>query len=196
MDLGLRETARQLKVDPSTIKKYAKRLGMQSQWENKYAKNSTYYKEENLKQHKDNLQLKQAEWLNFIKQYPDKSRSELRKLNPALYTWLYRNCKEWIQKNSPKRKEVVNCISRIDWEKRDNELLLRVKEVVKEIIDSEEKPERITISRVGSKLRIRALLEKHLSKLPRTQKYLKEKMESIKDFQIRRIEWAIKELIK
>lgn len=99
-----------------------------------------------------------------------------------------------MEKNSPIKQEPSSVTSRINWQERDNEILLRVTEVVEEIMNSEEKPERITISLIGSKLGIRSLIEKHLSKLSRTKKCLEENIESTKDFQIRRIEWAIKEL--
>ena len=56
------------------------------------------------------------------------------------------------------------------------------------------KPLRITISSVGSRIGMRPLLEKHLDKLPMTKAYLNKKTESTKDFQIRRLQWAIQEL--
>jgi hypothetical protein len=59
--------------------------------------------------------------------------------------------------------------------------------VVEEMLNSTEKPERITISLIGSKLGIRALLEKHLDKLPITNQYLDSVKESRRDFQLRRI---------
>ena len=71
-----------------------------------------------------------------------------------------------------------------------------MKDVVKNMLDSKDKPERISISKIGSKLGIRALLEKHLDKLPRTKAYLDSVKESDKDFRIRRIKWAIQELEK
>ncbi|GAB4525531.1 MAG: hypothetical protein Tsb0014_04980 [Pleurocapsa sp.] len=41
---------------------------------------------------------------------------------------------------------------------------------------------------------LKALLEKHLGKLPRTRAYLESVKETVEDFQIRRIEWAVQEL--
>ncbi|MBP1863665.1 mRNA-degrading endonuclease HigB of HigAB toxin-antitoxin module [Clostridium tetanomorphum] len=193
--LSLRETARQLNADPATIKKYVDKLDIRTYWENRTVENIKDDKVRDITMiEENNLQLKQNEWLSLKKKYPSKSRTELRKLNPALYSWLYRNCKEWMEKNSPIKQEPSSVTSRINWQERDNEILLRVTEVVEEIMNSEEKPERITISLIGSKLGIRSLIEKHLSKLSRTKKCLEENIESTKDFQIRRIEWAIKEL--
>ncbi len=83
--------------------------------------------------------------------------------------------------------------NRVDWDKRDVETHESVKEIVEEILNSPNKPERVTISRVGKKVGKLSLLEKHLFKLPQTNEYLLQHIESVRDFQIRRIKWAIKE---
>ncbi|MGL6337660.1 MAG: hypothetical protein ACRC80_00800 [Waterburya sp.] len=41
---------------------------------------------------------------------------------------------------------------------------------------------------------MKALLEKHLDKLPQTKAYLEKVTETIEDFQIRRIKWAVETL--
>ena len=55
-----------------------------------------------------------------------------------------------------------------------------------------DKPARITLSRIGKTIGLLALLEKHLDLMPLTKAYLKSVAESVEDFQIRRIKWAIK----
>jgi hypothetical protein len=129
-----------------------------------------------------------------MRQYPNKSKTELRRINGALYIWLYRNDKEWLNENSPELKSTTNINLRVDWKQRDEEILERVKVAVAGILATDTKPQRITISSAGSKAGIRPLLEKHLDKFPKTKAYLEEYTESIKDFQIRRIKWAIQEL--
>ncbi len=56
------------------------------------------------------------------------------------------------------------------------------------------KPVRITVSKIGTTIGLKALLEKHLDKLPQTKAYLESVTETVEEFQIRRIEWAIREL--
>ena len=56
------------------------------------------------------------------------------------------------------------------------------------------KPVRITVGRIGATLGLKALLDKHLDKLPQTKAYLDSVTETVEDFQIRRIEWAVEEL--
>ena len=101
-----------------------------------------------------------------------------------------------MNQNSPDKK-VTNAInSRIDWGQRDNEIFSQVKEIVDKILNSDGKPERITISLIGSKLGIRGLLEKHLDKLPKTKAYLDSIKETNHDFRLRRFRWAVRELEK
>ncbi|XXF70884.1 TnsD family Tn7-like transposition protein [Thermoanaerobacterium thermosaccharolyticum] len=136
------------------------------------------------------------EWLSLLKNNPGKGKTELRQMDKVLFTWLYRNDREWLNNNSHAKKRVNNGYIRVDWDSRDKEILPKVEGVVKDMLNSKEKPERISISRIGGKLGIRALLEKHLDKLPRTRAYLDSVKESDKDFRIRRIKWAIQELEK
>ena len=77
-----------------------------------------------------------------------------------------------------------------------NEILPQIKEIVDRMLNSDAKPERITISSIGSKLGIRGLLEKHLDKLPKTKAYLDSVKETNHDFRLRRIRWAVKKLKK
>ena len=56
------------------------------------------------------------------------------------------------------------------------------------------KPVRITVGKIGTTIGCKALLEKHLDKLPQTKAYLESVTETVEDFQIRRIKWAIREL--
>jgi len=194
--LSLNETARRLNVDANTVKKYAKRLGLKVYWESRTEDIEVYtydnYKEEPAVNHANHRE----EWIKLMKQFPEKSKTELRKMNKALYTWLYRNDRDWLNENSPGvvAKPPIN--NRIDWNKRDEEILRLVQATVFSMLESSSKPERITISRVGKKIGKLALLEKHLDKLPKTKDYLSSVIETIDDFQIRRIKLAIKELEK
>ncbi|MFB6469511.1 TnsD family transposase [Cytobacillus sp. Hz8] len=180
--LSLREIARRLKVDVNTVKKYGQKLREDEVELSSEGQNDVIIKEGF-----------REEWLDLQEQYPERSKTELRKVNSGLYTWLYRNDREWLNSSSPKKKQIPMVNNRVDWDKRDEEILEVVKVVVEEILNSNDKPERITISGVGKKIGKLSLLEKHLSKLPRTNEYLLQNTDSVRDFQIRRIKWAIGE---
>ena len=106
---------------------------------------------------------------------------------------MYRNDKEWLNQNSPALKVAVPSVAKVDWTDRDKQIIEKVKDAVRVILN-EDKPARITISRVGKIIGLLALLEKHLDEIPLTKAYLKSVTESVEDFQIRRIKWAIKQL--
>jgi hypothetical protein len=51
-------------------------------------------------------------------------------------------------------------------------------------------------TRVGKKLGALSIIEKHLSKLPKTKKFLEVNLENRSEFQIRRLLWSCNELYK
>lgn len=190
--LSLRQTANLMGADPKTVKKYAVKLGLETYWEKRSNRELFRVKRSSIStaEKKDYYR---KEWLKLMNNYPDKSKTELRQLNKAVYTWLYRNDKEWLQLNSPEPRYTYKN-TRVDWNKRDKEILARVKVVVEEMLNSTQKPERITVNLIGSKLGIRGLLEKHLDKMSLTKQYLDSVKESRRDFQLRRIKWAVMEV--
>jgi hypothetical protein len=173
--------AKQLHVDIGTVKKYA----------NKEIDNvsSVITDEQNL------LLEKQAQWLQLQTQYPDLSKTGLRKIAPALYTWLYRHDRKWLNENSPQKQASPPINKRVDWNRRDEELLIKVQKAVKRLYSSE-KPVQINVSRVGKEIGKLALLERHLDRLPLTSAYLNRVIETRERFQIRRVQWAAKQLFK
>jgi len=195
--LSLRETARLLGVDTNTVKKYAKKLGLTTYWEKRSESDGVYDNEGNsyssMNLDKDYYR---ENWNELRKQYPEMGKTQLRMVDKALFAWLYRNDREWLNQNSPDKK-VANAVnSRVDWNQRDNEILSQVKGIVDKMMNSDEKPERITISLIGRKLGIRGLLQKHLDKLQKTKAYPDSVIETNHDFRLRRIRWAVKELEK
>ena len=132
-------------------------------------------------------------WTNLQLQYPDATKTELRRLTPATYTWLYRHDRDWLTDNSPALQQPIATNERVDWVKRDLEVLDRVKLAVDAMLKVD-KPQRLTVSGIGKAIGLLALLEQHLDLMPITGDYLATVMESIEDFQIRRIRWAMEEL--
>lgn len=194
--LGLRETARRLNVDSRTIRRYVSRLKLKSYWQcfqESQPADSQLALDYNANS-PTNVKIKYREnWKALQDQYPESSKTTLRRLAPAIYSWLYRNDQEWLNQNSPTLQMPVPSVTKVDWAERDKEVLEKVKDAVRSLLN-EDKPARITISRVGKTIGLMALLEKHLEAMPLTKAYLKSVTESVEDFQIRRIKWAIKQL--
>lgn len=124
---------------------------------------------------------------------PKLSKTEIRKLAPDIYAWLYRCDRTWLNENSPKLKQPRSSVDKVDWNARDKEIFIKAQSAVEQLLQKD-KPVRITVGRIGASLGLKALLEKHLDKLPWTQAYLNSVTETVEDFQIRRIKWAIAEL--
>jgi len=175
LEIGLRELSRKMGADPNTIKRY-----LDNEKEDNSVRASTHSKADRKK------------WLSLQTQYPNKNIKELKQEERALYMRLYRNDREWMKENSPKAKGVASP-ARIDWVKRVEEILKRVSNVVEELLNPEEKPIRVTIGKVGYLIGDKALLEKKLDKMPKTKSYLQENVETVEQFQERRILYTIKE---
>lgn len=189
--LGLRATARELKVDPRTIKRYVMQLGLNAAWSSHKTKDELV-EVENI----DDLREKNRQrWLNLQKDYPNETKTTLRNLSPAVYAWLYRNDKDWLNKNSPALQKPISTNNRVNWSERDQEIKSQVETAVTQLLNREV-PDRITISKIGRMTGLKATLEQKLEKLPLTKAYLSEVIESVEVFQNRRINWAIKEIHK
>jgi hypothetical protein len=173
-----REIGKMLNADPKTIIKYSK------------IQHEIVKKEEVAVESNPNYR---TAWLKLRVDYPELSKTQLRKQNPCLYMRLYRNDRNWLNANSPKKIGSSTPIQRIDWDKRDKEI---AKEVIPTTINllTQTKLKRVTITAIGKQLGKLSILERHIDKLPLTKFILNEVTESIEEFQKRRIVWAVEQL--
>jgi hypothetical protein len=86
-----------------------------------------------------------------------------------------------------RKKNTIVENKRVDWNKRDNEIVLLIKNEFEKIRTKREYP-RITTSLIGRQIGKLALLEKHIHKLPMTRTYLSQIVESVDDYKIRRVD--------
>lgn len=173
---SFREIARILNTDTNTVIKYSNSVSTLPK-PNYNSSNINY------RQH----------WLLLQQQNPTLTKSELRKINPKIFTWLYRNDKDWLDINSPKLKRGGSSHSRVNWKERDNELSLEIIAIIVEFL-CQSKPIRLTKSAIGKRLNKLSLLERNIHKLPKVHFILSEVTETIEDFQMRRVIWAAKQL--
>lgn len=179
-NLSIREIGRRLHCDGKTVKRYANSIEVNT------VRKLTITTEK--------FELYRNRWLEAQKKHPNKSKSQLRKVESKAYSWLYEHDREWLNSNSPKPKRVIVSEDRVDWEARDQEILEEAKIGVQKILNIEGRPQRLTITRIGTEIGRLALLQKKMNKLPLTKAYLDTVTESIEQFRQRKIEWAIKEL--
>lgn len=180
--LSFQQIAMRVGTDKSTISNYFKRIGRG----NDLLQDAI---------HDQMIIHYRNEWLLLQKQNPQMSKTQLKKLNPQVYFWLYRNDRAFLDENSPvKVKRVPQ--GRVDWERRDNEIQSLVQAAVKKLLEMQGKPRRITVSCIGAMIGQRPLLEKHLDKMPMTKELLSEVTETPEQFRLRRIKWAILQLLE
>nr|WP_278246163.1 TnsD family transposase [Ruminiclostridium cellobioparum] len=196
--LGLRHVARILNVDTNTVKRYVKLLSLKAA-----CKTDTSKAEPNVSHDSsignENTTARgcyRAKWLELKYNHPEASKTQLRNMNKATYIWLYRHDRDWLNQNSPVKEKSIHDITRVNWSERDKNILKKVKQLVIETLNNDMKPKRITIGYIGKKLGQLSLLEKHLNKMPKTQKYLTDAVETTEQFKIRRIRWCANELRK
>lgn len=133
-------------------------------------------------------------WVELMNMYPTYNKSSLRKINHPVYYFLYKYDNEWLKSNSPKKKMKEINKSIINWDGRDEYILNKVKNAVKELKNNTSKPQRITITKIGKMINNEALLQKNINRLPKTKNFLESNLESIDAFRKRRMEWAVNEL--
>ena len=195
--LSMREAARRLKVDVNTVKKYAAILAMNPSWHEKkvYQIKLIDKKVEDYQETPEILEYNRIMWLERKENFPHECSTTIRKRIPNIYMWLYRHDNQWLKEHQPFMKRSKLADKRVDWEKRDKELLIKVQDLVRKSQDSNMKPIRITLSYIGKILGALSLLQKMKDKLPLTIDYLAKHVETKEQFQIRRIYWAVDMLL-
>ncbi|MHB1419806.1 MAG: TnsD family Tn7-like transposition protein [Bacillota bacterium] len=137
---------------------------------------------------------KSTVWLDCMEKFPEKTKTELRRIAQAEYTWLYRHDRLWLDEHSPATAPKKGDDRRVDWKKRDAELAALVAWAAGEIKQQSGKRTRLTVSSIGKKTGKLALLQRHLSKLPETRDTLENVIETEEDFQIHRVRYIASQL--
>lgn len=193
-NLSMREIARRLEVDPNTVKKYVIKLKIKAIWFHTSDISAEGFSDTATDSESCLRSYHRRNWQESIQNNPGVYKTDLRKINKATYTWLYRHDQEWLDENSPTMERAKVDYKRVDWDKRDTEVVLKVKQAVNELLSTDDKPHRITVSTIGKKIGLLSLLEKHIDKLPGTKKYLDVVSESIEGFQVRRVKWCANQI--
>ncbi|CAM3068602.1 TnsD family Tn7-like transposition protein [Paenibacillus sediminis] len=173
---SIRSISRVLKVDSATVNLYIKKKQLPTITETPMSINSRDFRRKRL--------------IQTINNMPSNSSSTVRQMNAKDYMWLYRNDKQWLQTVLPKSPRRVKVRSRVNWNQRDKNTANAINEAIVQLRLSKDKPERLTLARIGNFIGKRALLERHLNRLPICQGLLKMNLETEEQYQIRRIDWA------
>lgn len=177
-DISLREMARLLGCDPKTV---ISRIS-----------NSKVLKISPVDQSEI---LYKEEWTKLMDSNGGLSITEIRKLNQAVYSWLYRHERLWLQEHSPRNIKSAIKRERINWEERDQQIAEEVRLVAIEILSEKSKKlVRVTKAEIGRRIGKLSLLFNMLHKMPETAKQLILVQETVGEFQLRRINLRAVEL--
>lgn len=184
---SLRKLAKIMRCDPKTIIKYCKKL-MIIEFVNTKNKITNIITDRDKKMTSECIENQYKEdLLNYIAQNPLESRKQIRDNLKKQFGYLYRHNKEWMYQTLPAITSNQNYTNnRVDWEIRDNDILKKLKEAYLYLYNLE-KPVRISKSLLAKKIVRDAILYKKIDKLPYTKKYLDNIIETVKDFQLRKV---------
>ncbi|MFO1389281.1 TnsD family Tn7-like transposition protein [Cellvibrio sp.] len=134
----------------------------------------------------------QHSWINLLRLHtPKKSR----KISPALYARLYRNYRDWlldINCQHAKDRSIGHKL-KVDWEYRDREYLQALAEL-DNFFKANNKCARRSRAMYLKTLGNVSTIEKNMDKMPLTYQFLSEKVETVSQYQVRRLQNAYEDL--
>lgn len=186
---SIRQLGNKMDCESKTILRYSRKLGMDN-----LLKSNAKLEEDTKEARVDNSiqtgEQYKADILEYIRNNSDKNRKEIRNNFKKQYAWLYRNDREWIDKHFPEKipfkERNKGYPSTVDWKQRDIELLKEIEVEYTKLI-ALDKPIRITKSLLGKRIGKSAALDINMDKLHETKAYIENVIESVEDFQIRRV---------
>lgn len=181
---SLRGTAKELHVDPNTVLRYVALLGLKTHWKARPVRSKLPLIER---------EKMRAAWTNGHAEAANRNRQQLRRDLPAVYAWLYRNDRDWLDSQSPKASGHKPNKPLLDWQSIDSAMAQALMEEANRLL-AVTPPQRITRLALECALRQPGWLEKRLHKLPQCRARLSDVIESVEDFQCRRVIWAAEEL--
>ena len=132
-------------------------------------------------------------WEKLLKENPQSTRNELIQLAPSVHLWLRRHDQDWLLTHYPPPRKRGGNITQYDWGKRDREYLPRIRALSKRWREEQGKPCRITKNRFFRELGIVGALSEYL---PQSMKLIDCNIESVQEWDRRRLNWAIREMMK
>ncbi|WP_139892850.1 TnsD family Tn7-like transposition protein [Bacillus sp. D386] len=171
--INQRQISLKMHCSPGTINNNAKKLGYEK-CEDGWRKTKNVSIPCNLDDQIKNE--KREEYIQIVNKVGNGIVSA-RKANPALYAWLYRNDRKWLNEHNPRRL-AGNCGGkRIDYNRLDIEILEQVRSIVEEIL-IENKKVRITTHTLFKNTSSYVCYEKKLELLTNTNQYIKKYAET------------------
>lgn len=187
LNLSLTEIATRFETSTCLITRHAIRLNLpRNTKETRKAEGYARYQNPVLYLEKQ-IQENRRKWLEVRKKYFGATRRELCNLSNTLYLWLQKNDSLWFEKHLPQPQKICRKVDLLNWKDIDNELFTKVESVSKEI-RSECKLRRVSITEIIKRVGYKKWLDKRYTKLPKTAALINEKLETLEDFMLRKLE--------
>jgi hypothetical protein len=129
-------------------------------------------------------------WYRVMTEHPDQSTTELRRLFPYEYNWLFQYDREWFDAHRPAPLPRGPHPLRTDWNTRDAEWAAEVEATAHRLRNAPGKPFRVSRSLLTDVIKVKKNLQTQADLLPLTRQALFTFAESHEDFAIRRIGWC------
>ncbi|MDD7795899.1 TnsD family Tn7-like transposition protein [Clostridium sp. 'White wine YQ'] len=193
-NMSLRAMSREMGCDCKTIVKYAEKL----RYSNLTCSDMNIGNEKNDNTNEMNFGERnnyRNSIIKFMEKNPCMTISSIRLNRYKEFAWLYKNDRDWLHDNLPEpRRNRHKEYNKVDWEKRDNILLMLLKNDYNSIKRSQETV-RITKTLLGRRVGKLSYIEKKLDKLPLCKEYLESVQETVEEYQIRRVYSVCSDLI-
>ena len=200
--LSLRAIARRLRVDPVTIKRLVKKLGLDpfaksrlgpAFIEHRIVRDACLVTDGQATRVTRNT--RREEWRAALQTGLYKTRTEARHAHPSLYAWLYRHDRTWLKQQSllnqnATSRDVAYHRSNAVWMRRDLEASAEVPAVANLLKNAPGKLRRVSAAAIARQLGVRVNTQKHPKKMPRTVQMLQQYAEDRLAFAERRLMWA------
>jgi len=185
---SLRKIAREMDCDPKTVIKHANALGVAHLLNSSMKVYIPKGKQAEVDYSADADDIRQ-----YIKENPDCTRNEVRKRLYRQYMRLYKYKRELLYSILPESVgKQPGGIQKVDWCERDIEILERAKMACSRLLFVPE-PVRISLSRLMKGMGYPSL-RFYMDKLPMTKQYIEDVVESVEDFQLRRVDYVCRKL--
>jgi hypothetical protein len=193
---SVRQIAATLGVDSLTVKRHAAKAGLMFPRIAKRMAGKHGPPKVGCSKTMDDSRLvtRQQEWCGWLQGNPSATATQLRKLAPGCYAYLYRHHPAWLREHIPVGKARRQKEVRANWSQRDSSLSQRVFAARQELLSEAERPKIISVSALGRQMKALGWILKHPDKLPLTKKQLSLAAESRIEFALRRIAWAAEQL--
>jgi Tn7-like transposition protein D/TniQ len=131
-----------------------------------------------------------ALWLSFRE---ENQRDQAQQIysKEQIYKWLYNHDREWLQEHSLRQKQrrARKNYFAVDWQQRDVVLVNEIRSSVSRLRKAPGRPVWLNTTSILRENRLKHIIRNNLDRLPLTNQALKDSIESIELYTVRKVHW-------